>query len=65
MKYYKVITERADWFSYYVTKTNELFTQKERDTKVRYITDFWFQEVDIPKNKTKKIDGRRFEVCEI
>lgn len=61
MKYYKAISERADWLSHYFTKEGELFTQKERDTKVRYITDFWFEIVDISSKATKIIDGRRFE----
>lgn len=29
----------------------ELLTQRERDTKARYILDFVFESVNIPKNK--------------
>lgn len=43
MKYYKVTAERSDWFSGYHTRSGELFTEKERNSKVRYITDFWFE----------------------
>lgn len=60
MKYYKVISERSDWFNNYHTKTDELFTEKERNSKVRYITDFWFEVINISQKKTQIIDGRRF-----
>ena len=62
MKYYRVRSERADWFSHYFTKVGELFTEKERNSKVRYITDVWFEVVNIPQKKTQIIDGRRFEI---
>ena len=63
MKYYRVISERADWFSHYFTKASELFTEKERNSKVRNITDFWFEVVNISQKQTKIIDGRRFEIA--
>ena len=47
MKYYRVRSERTGWFSHYFTKADELFTEKERNSKVRYITDFWFEVVNI------------------
>lgn len=47
MKYYRVRSEKTDWFSHYFTKADELFTEKERNSKVRYITDFWFEVVNI------------------
>lgn len=61
MKYYKVTAERSDWFSGYHTRSGELFTEKERNSKVRYITDFWFETVNVSRNKIQMIDGRRFE----
>ena len=39
MKYYRVRSERSDWFSNYHTRPGELFTEKERNSKVRYITE--------------------------
>lgn len=59
--YYKARSERADWFNGYHTRPGELFTEKERNSKVRYITDFWFEVVEVPPKKTHMIDGRRFE----
>ena len=64
MKYYRVRSERADWFSHYFTKVDELFTEKERNSKVRYITDVWFEVVNIPQKKTQIVDGRRFEIAQ-
>ena len=64
MKYYRVRSERADWFSHYFTKVGELFTEKERNSKVRYITDVWFEVVNIPQKKTQIIDERRFEIAQ-
>ena len=64
MKYYRVRSERADWFSNYHTRPGELFTEKERNSKVRYITDFWFEVVNISQKKTQIVDGRRFEITE-
>ena len=64
MKYYRVISERADWFSNYRPRPGELFTEQERNSKVRYITDFWFEVVNISQKKTQIVDGRRFEITE-
>lgn len=52
MKYYRVRSERTDWFSHYFTNADELFTEKERNPKVRYITDFWFKVVNISQENT-------------
>lgn len=64
MKYYRAISERADYFNHYFTKPGELFTERERNSKVRYITDFWFEVVNISAKKTQIIDGRRFEITQ-
>ena len=64
MKYYRVRSERSDWFNNYHTRPGELFTEKERNSKVRYITDFWFEVVNISQKKTHIVDGRRFEITE-
>lgn len=63
MKYYRVKSEQSDWFSHYFTKIGELFTKKERNSKVLYITDVWFEVVNIPQKKTQIVDGRRFEIA--
>ena len=59
MKYYRVRSERTDWFSHYFTKADELFTEKERNPKVRYITDFWFKVVNISQ---ENINYRRKKI---
>ena len=64
MKYYRARGERSDWFNGYYTRLGELFTEKERNSKVRYITDFWFEVVNISQKKTQIINGRRFEIAE-
>lgn len=64
MKYYRVRSERSDWFNNYHARPCELFTEKERNSKVRYITDFWFEVVNISQKKTQIVDGRRFEITE-
>lgn len=64
MKYYRIRSEKTDWFNHYFTKTGELFTEKERNTKIRYITDFYFEIVNISQKKTRTINGRRFEITE-
>ena len=64
MKYYRARSERSDWFNNYHTRPDELFTEKERNSKVRYITDFWFEVVNISQKKTQIVDGRRFEITQ-
>ena len=39
MKYYRVVKEAYDYFNKMGTVKNELFTEKERNTKVRYLSD--------------------------
>ena len=64
MKYYRVRSERSDWFNNYHTRAGELFTEKEHNTKVRYIADYWFETVNVSRRKTRITDGRRFEITE-
>lgn len=62
MKYYRAREEKHDYFTGWTVIKNELVTEKERNTKFRYIADFNFEEVEIPKNKTFKTFGIRFEI---
>ncbi len=62
MKFYKVIKgDVHDYFTGYTTVENELVTQRERDTKFRYLSDSVFEEVDVSKKKTFWNFGARFE----
>ena len=61
MVYFKARQEKYDYFTGFAVVENELLTAKERNTKARYIPDFNFQVVDIPKTNTFKIFGVRFE----
>ena len=40
---------------------NELLTTKERESKVRYLPDSYFQIIDIPKSRVFWSFGARFE----
>lgn len=62
MLFYKVIKgDKYDHFTGYTTVKNELVTQKERDTKFRYLTDDCFQPVNVSKKNTYWFFGARFE----
>lgn len=62
MKFYKVIKgDVNDYFTGYTTVKDELVTQRERDTKFRYLSDSVFKEVDVSKKKTYWFFGARFE----
>ena len=61
MKFYKAIREAHDYFTGYTTVKDELVTQRERDTKYRYLSDSVFEEVDVSKKKTFWNFGARFE----
>lgn len=62
MKYYKALAEKHDYFTGYTTIPSELVTQRERDTKFRYIGDDVFQQVEISKSKIFWSFGARFEI---
>jgi len=61
MKYYKAKKDTYDYFNKYAVIENELLTEKERNTKARYIKDDLFEIVEINKNKTFFSFGVRFE----
>lgn len=62
MKFYRVtIDGKHDYFTGYTTIKNELLTEKERNTKFRYLSDSIFEPVEISKRKTFWSFGARFE----
>lgn len=61
MKFYKATMEAHDYFTGNTTIKDELVTQRERDTKFRYLSDSVFEEVDVSKKKTFWNFGARFE----
>lgn len=61
MKYYRVKRDAYDYFNKYGVVENELLTEKERNTKVRYLKDDIFEVVNINKNNTFFSFGVRFE----
>ena len=65
MKFYKVVVgDKHDYFTGYTTIKNELLTEKERNTKFRYLYDDVFTVVDVSKKKTFWMFGARFECTE-
>lgn len=62
MLFYKAKREVHDYFTGYTTIENELVTQKEKDTKFRYLMDDVFEPVNISKKKTFWCFGARFEI---
>ena len=62
MKYYRVVVDnKYDYFTGYATIKNELLTEKERNTKFRYLNDDIFQVVEISRKNTFWLFGARFE----
>lgn len=65
MKFYKTVKDNVhDYFTGYTTVKNELLTEKERNSKFRYLTDDVFQVVEVSKKKTFWMFGARFEMKE-
>lgn len=65
MKFYKAVAEKYDYFTGYTTVVGELVTQRERDTKFRYLADDVFTVVNVSKKKTFWMFGARFECREV
>ena len=62
MKFYQVNTgDKYDFFTGYTTIKGELVTQKERDTKFRYLNDEFFTPVEVSKKETFWLFGARFK----
>lgn len=52
MKFYKVVVDdKYDYFTGCTTIKNELLTERERNTKFRYLQDDVFQEVEVSKKE--------------
>lgn len=60
MKFYQVLEEKYDYFTGNTAIKGELLTEKERHTKVRYISDEYFKPVEVSKKKTYWFFGARF-----
>ena len=60
MKYYRAKREAYDYFNRCGVVENELLTEKERNTKVRYISDDVFETMEISRKKTFYNFGVRF-----
>ena len=60
MLYYQVVEDSYDFFNNHSAIKGELFTAKERDTKVRYISDDHFKPVHISKRQVYFSFGCRF-----
>lgn len=62
MLYYKVVQgDKHDYFTGYTTVKNELLTEKERNTKFRYLFDDVFHPVNVSRKKVYFMFGARFE----
>ena len=61
MKFYKAICEKHDYFTGYTTCIGELVTERERNSKFRYLNDDVFEIVEVSKKKTYWMFGCRFE----
>ena len=64
MKFYRVLEQKYDYFTKNETVENELLTEKERNSKFRYIPDEYFEIVNISKKKTFWSFGCRFACAE-
>lgn len=62
MKYYRAAAEKHDYFSGNTTIINELLTEKERNTKFRFLSDSVFEVVEVSKKKIYWSFGARFEI---
>lgn len=60
MKYYRPRKEVHDYFTGYTTIEGELLTEKERNTKFRYLQDTVFEVVEVSRKRTYWMFGARF-----
>lgn len=61
MLYYKAIKDGYDYFNKNSIIKNELLTVKERNSRVRYLSDSYFEIIEITKTKVFWSFGARFE----
>lgn len=59
MKYYVVMKDSYDYFNKFAVVKSELLTEKERNTKARYIADSAFQIMEINRSHTIRNFGVR------
>ena len=59
MKYYVTIKDSYDYFNKFAVVKSELLTEKERNTKARYIADTSFQIMEINRSHTMRNFGVR------
>ena len=52
MKYYVATKDTYDYFNHFAVVKSELLTEKERNTKARYISDTAFQIMEINRSHT-------------
>ena len=64
MKYYLVLKDGYDYINKYGVVERELLTPHERNTKVRYLPDSYFKEVDISRKRTFFSFGVRLQMSE-
>lgn len=64
MKYYLVLKDGYDYINKNGVVERELLTPRERNTKVRYLPDSYFKEVEISRKKTFFSFGVRLQMSE-
>ena len=60
MKYLQVLEEKHDYFTGWTTVKNELLTEKERNTRFRYLSDEFFRPVNVKRGHIYWMFGARF-----
>lgn len=61
MKFYRANRDAYDYLNKDGVVPNELLTEKERNSKVRYLSNLCFDEVEVSKKDTYWSFGRRFQ----
>ena len=63
MRFLRVTKDgKHDYFTGYTTIGGELLTERERNTKFRYLQDDCFESVEVSKKNTFWCFGARFEI---
>jgi len=65
MKFYKANCEKYDYFTGNTLLQNELLTERERNTKFRYLSDNNFSVVEVSKKRTFWSFGARYECARV
>lgn len=64
MKYYLALKDGYDYINKHGVVERELLTPHERHTKVRYLPDSYFKEVEISRKRTFFSFGVRLQMSE-